>query len=79
MFNLTSNTQEAITAPSQDKPLNWIVLAKTAIARRWERFWRDIDSRCYPVDRQVTPPDISKPTSLSSKLVADISLLNSKH
>jgi hypothetical protein len=74
----TRISEEPTTNGAQAKPTNWISTGRMALASYWRRICRDIDSRCYPVERKLTPPDPSKPTSLSGKLVADIWLLNSK-
>jgi len=75
----TRTSEESITHCAQAKPSNWISTGRMAMASYWRRICRDIDSRCYPVERKLTPPDPSKPTSLSGKVVADMWLLNSKH
>jgi hypothetical protein len=72
------SNEERIIDRVQVKPSNWIGHGRTVIARLWQRFCHDLDSRCYPVEREVTSPDPFRPTSLSGKQIADIWLLNSK-
>jgi hypothetical protein len=77
--SIISNNKSNRTTCTSEKPItNWISTGRMAMASYWRRICQDIDSRCYPVERKLTPPDLSKPTSLSGKLVADIWLLNSK-
>ena len=74
----TRRSDNEITPMAHAESSKWIGLCRLWVATLWGRFWVDIDSRCYPVEPKPTSPNPFTPTSLKSKQVADIWLLNSK-